>query len=149
MMDLALYTILVVDDEIMLTNLLSQLLRNEGYQVVATTNPLEAIAILSKQHVDILLSDIEMPGLNGLELVKFTSREYPSVLRILLTGYLTTDSLLCATKEGQVFRYVQKPFHNRKLLATLKEATEHLRTLRQSNELSQMQQWQEPSKAKR
>jgi adenylate cyclase len=141
------YTILVVDDESLITNTLSRVLRASGYRVVATQNPLEAIAILSKQHIDILLSDVEMPGISGIELVKLASKEFPGVLRILLTGHVTTENMLRAINEGQVFRYLPKPFDNKQILETMKAATEQLITMRQLKELSLLHQQQEHLKA--
>jgi DNA-binding NtrC family response regulator len=146
-MKIAHYTILLVDDESMITNALSRILRSEGYRVVTTQNPLEAIAILSKQPIDILLSDIEMPGISGLDLVDLVRREFPGVLRILLTAHLTTQSMLRAINEGQVFRYLQKPIEREKFLETLKEATEYLITLRQNETVSQQKQQQERLRA--
>jgi DNA-binding NtrC family response regulator len=146
-MNAANYTILLVDDESMITNALGRILRAESYRVVAVQNPLEAIAILSKQPIDILLSDIEMPGISGLDLVNLVRREFPRVLRILLTARNTTQSMLRAINEGQVFRYLQKPIEREKLLEIINDAREHLLAQRQNEALVQQQQQQERIKA--
>ena len=142
-MNTSLYTILVVDDESSATELMGRLLRGVGYRVLTTQSPLEAITILSKQPIDILISDIEMPGINGLELVDLARREFPGVMRILLTGHSSTKSMLRAINEGQVFRYLQKPCDNNKVIETIEEATKQLVTLRQSAEHSRQQQQQQ------
>jgi DNA-binding NtrC family response regulator len=131
----SLYTILAVDDHTTITTILGRVLRSEGYHVITTQNPLEVGAILAKQRIDILLSDIEMPGINGLDLIALVRREFPAVLRILLTGNTTTESLLVAINDGQVFRYLEKPINPQKLLITIAEATTHLKKVRQAEAL--------------
>lgn len=108
-------TILVVDDERVVTDMLSRVLEKQGYRVLRADSAVSALAILEEQAVDIMVSDIHMPGMNGLELTKQASQTYPDLSIVLMTGnYLKHDrrDALAAGADG----YVTKPFKNQTLL---------------------------------
>jgi DNA-binding NtrC family response regulator len=101
--------ILVVDDEPEILKVLHRVLGRE-YHVVSTTDPLEAAEMLDREEWDVLISDIDMPSLNGYELVKLARRLCPTAVRILITGAGTMEGAIRAINEGEVHRYVPKPF---------------------------------------
>lgn len=124
------YSILVVDDDKTFANILQRLIQAEGYRVLVTQDPLAAISILAKENIDILISDITMPRISGLELVAAARRDFPHVLRILMTGDGSVDFAMRAINEGEVFRYLLKPFQKEALLTTLQESVVRLQELR-------------------
>lgn len=114
-------SLLLVDDEPEILESLRRALRADGYELLTTTSPTEAIAILANRHVDILVTDLRMPDMSGLELVTHVRRNHPDVVRVLLTGFATLDSALEAINEGAVGRYLTKPWDNDELRADIQD----------------------------
>jgi YesN/AraC family two-component response regulator len=126
------HTILIVDDEAGIRNALTRALRGLPYRILTAGHGKEALAILAAQPVDVLLSDVDMPGMSGLELVRAARREFPDAVRILLTGRSSLDNALAAINEGEVFRYLTKPWDDDDLRTTLAHAVERLGELRRA-----------------
>ncbi|MBI4957045.1 MAG: response regulator [Myxococcales bacterium] len=125
------HTVLCVDDEPEIVETLRRTLRNEGYRFVGTTSPHEALALVEAGGVDLLVADIDMPGMTGLELVARVRRSRPHVVRMLLTGDASLQSALHAINEGEVHRYLTKPWQKQHLRDTIQEALARLDELRQ------------------
>ena len=123
-------TVLVVDDEPEILASLRRTLRKESFELLTTTSPIEALQLLAERRVDLLIADIDMPELNGLELVARVRRDHPEVIRMLLTGDASLDSALSAINDGEVHRYLTKPWDKGHLRATIREALERLEELR-------------------
>ena len=102
--------ILFVDDEAGLLRAMKRILKGAPYDVLTTTRPSEALELLAKHRIDLIVSDIDMPEMNGLELLRIVRREHPNVLRMVLTGAATLDRVLHAVNEGEVVRFFVKPF---------------------------------------
>lgn len=102
-------TILVVDDELMMRKLMEKILVKDGYQVVTAENGDEAIRIMDEQEVNLVVSDMQMPGMNGFDLLKQIKAKYPKIGVIIMTAYGDTytvkDALLLGADE-----YITKPF---------------------------------------
>jgi DNA-binding NtrC family response regulator len=126
-------SVLLVDDEPMILSALSRLLRNHGYRVLTTTMPTEVAGILEKEKVEVLLSDIDMPKMKGTVLMAQIRSRFPEVVRILMTGRGSMDSVIQAINEGEVYRYLLKPFKEEELLSVLREATSRLKELRRAS----------------
>jgi len=105
----------VVDDEAMITKSLSLILGREGFDVVSFTNPLEAIEHMQTNPPDLLISDIMMPQLSGVDLAIETAKSLPDC-RILLFTASTEDLLSRARADGYDFRLLRKPVHPQDLL---------------------------------
>lgn len=102
--------ILVVDDEISICEIVSAYLQKSGYTVFPAQNAEQAIRILQEREVDIVLSDIKMPGMSGVDLLKWI-KEYNSFLPVIITtGFPTLDTAIEALKLG-AYDYLTKPFH--------------------------------------
>jgi DNA-binding NtrC family response regulator len=122
--------VLLVDDEPLLVRSIVRAWPKSHIALVTAENAEMAIAMLRTSPVDILVSDIDIPGMSGLELMKLARREFPSVPRVLITGNATTERALEAINEGEIFRFLTKPFPTQQLLdvvATLAERLEHVR----------------------
>ena len=119
-------TVLVVDDEANLRKVLSALLRREGYRVLSAPDGEEAWDILGHETVDVLLSDLRMPGLDGMQLLKRVIERYRGVPVVMLTAHGTVDTAVDAMKLG-AFDYLTKPFDKEELRASIKKAAAHAR----------------------
>lgn len=112
-------SVLLVDDEAALLRAVSRLLRGPDLEVLTASNAEEALTLLRRRPIDVIVSDIDMPGTSGLELLAQVRDEFPSTIRMLLTGAATTDRALSAINEGEVARFFVKPFDGKLFRATL------------------------------
>jgi DNA-binding NtrC family response regulator len=128
-----LVSVLLVDDEPMILSALSRLLRTQNYRVLTTTQPTEIISILEKEPVDILISDVDMPRMRGTALMTQVRVHFPEVLRILMTGRNSIETVLQAINEGEVYRFLLKPFQYSDFLSVLRAASLRLKERRPSS----------------
>ena len=101
--------VLVVDDEANIRKVLAAMLQRAGYQVVTAEDGLEAIARLAEHEVAAIVSDLRMPGLDGMELLAHVKRRMPDIPVVLITAHGTVDNAVEAIKAG-AFDYITKPF---------------------------------------
>ena len=101
--------ILVVDDEESIREFLDIMLRKEGYEVTCVEDGKVAQEMLKKKSFDLIISDLQMPNVTGIELLKHTSTTYPDVLFMMITAFGTTESAVEAMKMG-AYDYITKPF---------------------------------------
>lgn len=101
--------ILVVDDEESIREFLNIMLRKEGYDVTCVEDGQKAIDILKKKSFEMVISDLQMPHVTGLELLKFVKENYSDVLFMLITAFGTTETAVEAMKSG-AYDYITKPF---------------------------------------
>ena len=126
------WTILLVDDEPRVLDALRRTLRDPTYRLLTAGDASEALRLMAAGGVAVLLSDIDMPGMNGVELVKEARRRHPDVIRLLLTGDASLDSALEAINDGEVYRYLVKPWKAADLRQTLADAIARLGELREA-----------------
>lgn len=115
--------VLLVDDEERILRSLGLLLRMQ-YQVFATSDGYEALEILKREKIHVLISDQRMPIMTGSELLKHARDIAPDTVRILLTGYADADAALEAVNEGEIFRYITKPWGPKELRDTIAQAAD-------------------------
>ncbi|MDP2226699.1 MAG: response regulator [Moraxellaceae bacterium] len=115
--------VLLVDDEERILRSLGLLLRMQ-YQVFATSDGFEALAILRREKIHVLISDQRMPVMSGSELLRQAREVSPDTVRILLTGYADADAALASVNEGEIFRYITKPWGPKELRDTIAQAAE-------------------------
>jgi response regulator RpfG family c-di-GMP phosphodiesterase/tRNA A-37 threonylcarbamoyl transferase component Bud32 len=113
--------ILFVDDEERILTALRSVFR-AGYDVLTATNGREALEVVGKFHPHIVVSDQRMPGMTGVELLRQVKEAAPSTVRLLLTGYSDLAAIVGSVNEGEVFRFVSKPWDNQEILAIIGEA---------------------------
>ncbi|MBI4705243.1 MAG: sigma-54-dependent Fis family transcriptional regulator [Deltaproteobacteria bacterium] len=101
--------ILVVDDEANLRRVLSAQLARDGYEVHTAEDGEAALALLAEHHIDLVITDLRMPRLGGLELLRTAMREDPTLPVVILTAHATVDTAVEALKSG-AFDYIRKPF---------------------------------------
>lgn len=116
-------SILYVDDE--KENLVSfKSLFGRYFSIQIALGGREALDLLQTESFQIMISDQNMPDMSGIQLVKEVSRLYPDIIKILLTGYTDLETVLEAINQGQIYRYISKPFQEEAMLVTLKNASE-------------------------
>ena len=123
--------VLVIDDEGGILDSLRILLKNEGYDVRVAQGGRAGVEQIEALHPDIVLSDVRMPSVDGLQVLAAARAKDPDTPVILMTAQATLQSAMQAVNEG-AFYYIQKPFRYDELLAILRRGSEH-RTLRVEN----------------
>jgi len=123
------FTILVVDDDAYILDFVSGLLRESGYRIFTSGNVSDAIAAMREQGADIVLSDIRMPGLSGMELLEKIHGVNPDAPVILMTAYAELQTAIDAVKQG-AFDFITKPFKSDYLIASLEKAARYVRLIR-------------------
>lgn len=116
------HNILIVDDEQDVLNSLRRVFRNDLYHVHAFDDARNAIDALEDLHVDLIISDMRMPHMDGAEFLSRAKELRPMIPRILLTGHADKDDTIRAVNEGEIFAYVSKPWDNEQLLKLTQEA---------------------------
>lgn len=124
--------VLFVDDEPSILSALRRLFRPQGYRVLLAESGRAGLAILEAEKVDLVVSDMRMPEMDGAELLEQVRERWPTVGRILLTGYADVGSTIAAINRGQIHRYVAKPWEDRELLMCVQDGLER-RRLEQEN----------------
>jgi signal transduction histidine kinase len=127
--------LLIVDDETTLVTALVTMLREGGYQAKGATTPGEALEIIRQREVDVMLTDLHLPEMDGLALLRAALEIDPALIVIMMTGFGTIDTAVDAMKAGAV-DYIVKPFNLKSVLAVLARALA-VRRLRQENEALQ------------
>ncbi len=117
-------SILVVDDEVDLLFILKYLLEKEGYHVDTSSNGEDALKLISKKSYDVVLTDLRMPGLDGLQLLERTKEVSPHTEVLIMTAYASIESAVEAIKKGAV-DYIVKPFINEDVLMRIRRVLEH------------------------
>jgi signal transduction histidine kinase len=118
------HSLLIVDDEPDLVQSVKDLLRRE-YHVLGATRASEGLEILEREPVDIVMTDQRMPEMTGVEFLRRLRETYPDTTRLLFTAYSDINAVTEAINQGNVFRYIAKPWHPDELRATLRQAAEH------------------------
>jgi DNA-binding NtrC family response regulator len=110
--------VLCVDDEAGVLRALTWLLQKD-FEITTTTEPDRAIELAAEGRYDVVISDQRMPGKTGVEVLREIRDRTPSTMRILLTGYSDLEATLASVNEGEVFRYINKPWDNDALRRTV------------------------------
>ncbi|WP_284617953.1 EAL domain-containing protein [Aquabacterium humicola] len=115
-------TLLLVDDEENILAALRRLLRAEGWLVLSATSAEQALQLMARHEVDVILSDQRMPGMTGVELLRRAKALYPDTIRLVLSGYTELQSITDAINEGAIYKFLAKPWDDEQLRAHLREA---------------------------
>jgi len=118
-------TILIVDDNQDMNFLLSNILNDEGYQVISARDGHSALREAGRQSIDLVLLDMRLPGMNGMEILKELKNLSAEMQIIMITAYADVNDAVNAMKLG-AYDYVTKPFSNYELLLTIKKALENI-----------------------
>ena len=130
--------LLCVDDEPAILKSLQRLFVGHPYQLQLAGSGQQALALLQQQKVQVIISDMRMPGMDGAEFLAKAAELQPDCYRILMTGYADLASTVQAINLGKIHRYVQKPWNNQELLALVDEGLEKFRLLVANKHLTAM-----------
>lgn len=116
--------ILLVDDDIGILELLQRHLQSMNYHTYKAVSVKEAVRILKDTYIDLLITDIQMPEVDGLQLLKFTNEHYPEIPKLVVTGYPSVSGTLEGIKSGAM-DYLTKPFTKQELKESVEKAFIH------------------------
>ena len=116
------HTGLFVDDEVNILKALQRLLRNEEMNVLCTDRASEALEIVARDPVQVVVTDQRMPEMSGVDLLSKVRERQPDLVRMLLTGYTEIDVAVDAINRGQIYRLITKPWNDDELRATIRQA---------------------------
>lgn len=134
--------ILFVDDEADILSALRRLFRSSGCKLLTAGSGQAGLDVLAAEPVDLIISDMRMPGMNGAEFLAQAKARFPETVRILLTGFSEMGAAISAINEGGIYRYLQKPWDDQDLLLTVQHALEQQRLKRQTEHLTALVQSQ-------
>ena len=132
--------ILCVDDEISILKTLKRLFMDHEYELLTASSGGEGIELLSNnQPIQVVISDYRMPGMNGVEFLQEVCRRWPDTIRIVLSGYADTASIVSAINDGEIYKFIPKPWNDDELKITIENAIEryflHMKNIELTNKL--------------
>ena len=134
--------ILFVDDEQNILSSLRRLFRTHGYQVLTADSGATALDILEKEPVDLVISDMRMPQMDGAQFLERVRERWPDTIRLLLTGYSDIASILAAINRGEIYRYITKPWDDNDIVLVVRHALERRALEQEKRRLEQLTQRQ-------
>jgi response regulator RpfG family c-di-GMP phosphodiesterase len=129
------FSVLAVDDEPNIVSALRRTLRSRGFTVHTALGGAEGLQLLEMQPVDAIISDMRMPEMTGAQFLQAARACMPEAVRILLTGYSDITSTIEAVNNGEIFRYLSKPWDDDVLLSVLHDGLERKRLARERDQL--------------
>jgi two-component system response regulator PilR (NtrC family) len=118
--------ILIVDDEEVLRDVLDAVLRREGFDIIAAASGEEALSVLDSEEVDLVILDVMLPGISGIDTLRAINISNPHLPVIVITAFSSIDGAIDAMKQG-AFHYIPKPFKNEEVVLTVNKALEQRR----------------------
>lgn len=128
-------SLLLVDDEPYILSALQRLLRPLGYRLFTAGGGAAGLEILERERIDLVISDMRMPQMDGAQFLAEVAKRWPDTLRILLTGYADLASAIAAINQGRIYCYLSKPWEDNELKLIIARALAHLHTQREKERL--------------
>ncbi len=129
-------TLLFVDDEPSILSSLKRLFRPHGYQLLTAESGTQGLELLAKENVDLVISDMRMPVMDGARFLEQVRQRWPETIRILLTGYADIEATIAAINKGEIYRYINKPWDDNEIVLIVREALERKRLERENGRLN-------------
>lgn len=125
------FSVLFVDDDVNVLSSLKRGLINEDYQSFFATSGEKALAIMEENNISVIVTDMRMPGMDGLKLLKVIEKKYPLVVKIVLTGYTQLPQILATVNYVNIFKFITKPWKlEEEFKVTIRQAVEQYKLLR-------------------
>jgi putative nucleotidyltransferase with HDIG domain len=134
--------ILCVDDEPSILSALKRVFRPHGYTILTATSGKDGLALLEQEPVDLVISDMRMPEMDGAQFLERVFAGWPATKRILLTGYADASATIAAINLGKIWRYVAKPWNDDELVLTVQQALAHRNLMEENARLTRLTQQQ-------
>jgi len=131
-------TLLCVDDEANILSSLKRLFRPHGYRVLTATSGEQGLAALGETEIDLVISDMRMPEMDGAHFLEQVRQRWPDTMRILLTGYSDISSTIAAVNRGEIYRYLSKPWVDDDVILLVKQALELKNLAREKARLEEL-----------
>lgn len=123
--------ILFIDDETSILRALERVFLDEEYEILTAASAGEALEILASiSPVQVVVSDYRMPLMNGVELLRTVREKWPETIRAILSGYADTEAVVSAINDGQIYRFIPKPWNDTELRMTIAAAVKQYQRLR-------------------
>ena len=135
-------SLLLVDDEPGILSSLRRLLRPAGYKIHTAESGKAGLAILEQEPIDLVISDMRMPEMDGARFLEQVRSRWPTTIRILLTGYADVTSTIDAINRGEIYRYIAKPWDDNDLMLIVRDALERRRLQGENDRLLALTQAQ-------
>jgi len=129
-------SILIVDDEPNYLVILSELLRDDGFEVFTAPGGAEGLDLVRDVDLDLVITDMQMPGMDGLQLLEAIKKINNHLPVIIITAFAEVDKAVTAMQAG-AFNYLAKPFSNDELIVTINKALQHYSLIRENIRLRQ------------
>src|ERR1700704_2746565 len=129
------FSVLAGDDEPNIVSALKRTLRSRGFTVHTALGGPQGLELLESQSVDAIISDMRMPEMTGAQFLQAARMKMPDAVRILLTGYADIASTIEAVNNGEIFRYLSKPWDEDVLISVLHDGLERKRLARERDQL--------------
>lgn len=131
-------TILCVDDETNVLKSLKRLFLDEDYEILTAESGKEGLTLLEQhQPVQVVISDYRMPEMDGVAFFKQVHARWPDTVRIVLSGYADTGAVVAAINEGQIYKFIPKPWNDEELKVAIAKAVERYFLVKANNELNE------------
>jgi two-component system NtrC family sensor kinase len=128
--------VLCVDDEASIRNALRRVFLDDGWDLHFADGGEAGLDVIREREVDLVLSDFRMPGMDGVEFLKQAKEIQPDCVRIVLSGYADIKLIVSALNEGEVYRFIAKPWNDGELQHNIRNALEHQRADRENRHLA-------------
>lgn len=128
-------TLLCVDDEPAILNALRRLLRKEPYRILTAGSGEEGLAVLEREVVQVVLSDYRMPGMVGTAFLREVRRRHPDTVRVVLSGFADAHAVVEAINEGEVYRFMPKPWDEDELRLSVRQCFERYQLVAENERL--------------
>jgi response regulator RpfG family c-di-GMP phosphodiesterase len=128
-------TLLFIDDDASTLTLLTRLFQPLGYNIFTANSGADALLLLQKEKVDLVISDMQMPQMSGVELLEQIRLKWPDVVRILQTGHSSLSTAIEAINRGEIYRYITKPWINSDIMLIVRDALERQHLLAEKQRL--------------
>lgn len=129
-------TLLVVDDEPNVLKAVKRLLFETEYRILTAESGEEGLIKFSEHDIDLVISDYRMPGMNGVEFLRQVKEAHPETVRLILSGYADVSAVVEAINDGQVYKFIAKPWNDQELLTTIMRALDQQQLERENRRLA-------------
>jgi len=129
------FNVLLIDDEPEMLEMLEFMLKEEDYNIITAISAKNALKIMGKKRVDLIMCDNRMPEVLGIDFLKMVKTKYPDAIRILMTGFPETRIFKDAINEGEVYKIITKPIDIDNMKIVLKRALEHYESIQENKRL--------------
>lgn len=118
------HRIMFVDDEKNVLSALSRALQDEPYEIITANGANEALRMLETTRCTVVVSDEQMPGMDGVALLGLVRKYYPTTIRMMLTGHASIELTMQAVNNGEIYRFFTKPWDDTALILAIRSAVE-------------------------